>query len=222
MTDVQLIILIKGILAFLLIIGGIYALFIGRKLYLRGVGLAPDKSIIETDVGTFKLKASLRNIGAFVMLTSIAWGYIGYLASPTYKQIKDEIIVTHKAPVLGMTVSALEVGPVEDYRVLFDQEKLLSSFRVAAKDKPQAVVIEYKGRTISSIDTDSLRIVPRRILKEPVMEGIEPPPVGGPESRIAVLANVRTDLGPAEVLFSPSIREKNLVFEPVSLSIIVP
>ena len=75
-------ILARVLPALVIVGGGIYALKMGRQLYLKGIGLSPDGSVIETTRGPFKLKASLKNVGASVMLTSVVWAFIGYLALP--------------------------------------------------------------------------------------------------------------------------------------------
>ena len=70
----------KTFLAALLIVGGIVALFIGKNLYVRGVGLHHDGTEVEID----NIKASLKTVGSVVMATSVAWGGLGYLTSPSY------------------------------------------------------------------------------------------------------------------------------------------
>ena len=75
-------------LAFLCATGGICAIFVGRQLYLRGIGLAPDDSKVRTSRGEFSLNLSLKTTGGVVMATSVAWGLLGYLSSPSIEQTR--------------------------------------------------------------------------------------------------------------------------------------
>jgi|GEM_PF-6454316 len=80
----------RSVLSFLLIAGGIYALWIGLKLYTSGTGLSPDGSTIEFN----KFKAGLKNTGSAVMLTAAAWGGLGYLASPDFESTEHGAKIT--------------------------------------------------------------------------------------------------------------------------------
>ncbi len=99
MTDpTTLTILGKIGLALLCGIGGICAIFIGKGLYLRGLGIASDGSKIAAEKGDFKVNATLKNTGTVLMVTSVLWAGIGLLASPSFEQTKeggDSVKVTH-------------------------------------------------------------------------------------------------------------------------------
>lgn len=86
MSPVILTIILKTLVALVLALGGVLALRLGFRLYLHGVGLQPDGSTISTAKGTFNLSLSLKNVGAVVMATSVAWGCLAYLALPSYKR----------------------------------------------------------------------------------------------------------------------------------------
>ncbi len=107
---------IKGLLAVCLVAGGLYALKIGYRLYLKGVGLVPDGSEDDGKNGALRVKASLKTVGSVVMATSVAWGALGYFASPkslTISPTKTEVAngeldLEVAAPKMSATVLTIE------------------------------------------------------------------------------------------------------------------
>ena len=123
-------IIIKSILAGLLIVGGIVAIFIGRGLYIRGVGLNPDGTQVEID----NIKASLKTVGSVVMATSVAWGFFGYLSSPdllSSEHGKD--VVSLKIPNLDVTAKAFAytLTDSDSQKILSDPLELKAAFAKA-------------------------------------------------------------------------------------------
>jgi len=84
-------ILVRGILSGLLVAGGFSALFIGWKLYYHGIGLSPDRSTVKASTGTFDIRLSLKNVGATVMVTSVAWGLVAIWSLPSYRRLAEGI-----------------------------------------------------------------------------------------------------------------------------------
>lgn len=82
-------ILVRAALAALLVLGGVLALYFGYRLYRTGAGLAADDTKIETK----QIKINLRNVGAGVMLTAVAWAGLGYLTTPSFKSAGGDVTV---------------------------------------------------------------------------------------------------------------------------------
>jgi hypothetical protein len=57
-------------------------LVFGLRFYLKGLGLGPDGSEIEVSHGEFKARASLKTVGAVLMLTSVVLGCLAYKTLP--------------------------------------------------------------------------------------------------------------------------------------------
>ena len=120
MEQTTLTLMIRGVIALSLIAGGVFALFIGRRLYLEGIGLAPEGTVIQTQGKRFNLKASLKTVGTVVMVTSVLWGFLGYLALPSLGSETMEKINYEKGFEDGRTAS-----DIFQFMNLY-QEKLLA------------------------------------------------------------------------------------------------
>lgn len=86
MDNLALYMLIRGLLSLALVAGGIYALHKGFQLYVGGVGLAEDGFRLRTSDQLGGVSVSLKRVGSVVMLTAVAWAFLGYLVMP--KQIR--------------------------------------------------------------------------------------------------------------------------------------
>jgi OmpA family len=75
-------ILAKTIIAMLLAVGGIVAIFKGVELYRVGVGLTPEKTSVEVFK---KIKITTSSVGAILMVTASSWGW---LATRTFQEYK--------------------------------------------------------------------------------------------------------------------------------------
>ena len=82
MTEINIYMVIKGFLALLLIFGGVYALKKGFELYITGVGLKSDSLSLSSENKIGKINISLKKTGTVIMLTSVIWAGLGYLAIP--------------------------------------------------------------------------------------------------------------------------------------------
>lgn len=126
--------LVRGVLALLLIVGGIVALFLGNKLYRDGIGLAPDGSVIKTSTGKFDIKLSLKTVGSVVMITSVAWGFFGYLTSPELRRSPTDLEISQLiGPEIAKVASrglAASLGGRENVRQ--DPQVLIEAFNAAA------------------------------------------------------------------------------------------
>lgn len=94
MGNDTLIIIEYGIGALLCIIAGFFALKIGKDLYMSGAGISEEGSSIEVK----GVKAQMKTVGSVVMLTSVAWGFLGMQIFPDYKRNKDGIILGSPTP----------------------------------------------------------------------------------------------------------------------------
>ena len=140
----------KSILAALLIGGGIAALFIGKNLYLKGIGLQPDK----TTVVAHKIKASLKTVGSVVMTTSVAWGGLGYLTSPTFSYGPEGTkVASLKLPEFNIEAKQLAypVSGENAKRTLSDPAALREVFALAykqAQDQTLAITVNDQPATL--------------------------------------------------------------------------
>jgi hypothetical protein len=72
---------IHGIMAFLLALGGLYALNRGFHLFVTGIGDKKDEAAIAFG----KFTATSKSVGSFVMITACVWGLFSYLTVPALK-----------------------------------------------------------------------------------------------------------------------------------------
>jgi hypothetical protein len=72
----------RGIGAFLLIIGGLYAIRYGFQLFKDRIGLESEKGKLDFKVGKLRLQFSSATVGGLLMVTSSFWGTLGYLTMP--------------------------------------------------------------------------------------------------------------------------------------------
>lgn len=109
-------IIVKGILAAILALGGIYTLRIGYKLYIHGVGT--EKEDASINIGN--LKVTTKTIGSFVMSTSCVWVIFCYLSAPTYieqngKKAVESILKLSKTEQFIEFASAGATDILKDY-----------------------------------------------------------------------------------------------------------
>lgn len=145
----------KTFVAALLIVGGIVALIIGKSLYMRGVGLHHDGTKVEID----NIKASLKTVGSVVMATSVAWGTLGYLASPSYSLGPEG----EKVAALSLPEGTVEAKgfayPVNgkiNKAALKDPKELRELFAVAYKDATRSQSIVTLNNHPAKLDLDAL------------------------------------------------------------------
>lgn len=74
MDPVIIMLVVRGLLAALLIGGGIGTLYIGHLIFNRGSGLRGQELAAA--------RLALQSIGGMLMATSVAWGVFGYLSAP--------------------------------------------------------------------------------------------------------------------------------------------
>lgn len=99
-------------------------------MYTRGVGLHRDGTKVEVDT----IKASLQTVGSVVMATSVAWGGLGYLTSPSYSfGPEGEKVVSLELP--ATTIAAKSFSYVakgnENSKSLKDAKYLRELFAIA-------------------------------------------------------------------------------------------
>lgn len=61
---------------------GAYALVVGKRLYVSGVGLEEEGTKFVARREQVEVNVSLKTVGAAVLTTSVAWGFLAYLALP--------------------------------------------------------------------------------------------------------------------------------------------
>jgi len=143
MDPVVIMMISKSALAGSLIAGGITALFIGKNLYLKGIGLQAD----GTEIETHKIKASLKTAGAVVMATSCVWGFLGYLASPSFSSGPEgKKVASFKLPNLDIKAMSFAYPVSEETakKTLSDpialKEVFALAYRKAQNEKPAVTV----------------------------------------------------------------------------------
>ena len=152
--------IVKCVIALMLIGGGVYALRLGFKLYMNGVGLSHDGTTIEHD----KAKASLKTVGSVVMTTSVAWGALGYFSSPGLKKGSDgflEIASLSSSPVSSIRLAQLDLpGTSVDSERLLENTALFQQYLDSQSDKLKLVSLSGKPvrlgnpRVVREIDGD--------------------------------------------------------------------
>ncbi len=78
MEPFTLTIIIRGLIAFVLAGGGIYALNRGYSLFANKIGLKPDESVFAFG----RTRISVKSVGALVMVTASFWGYLSFQCVP--------------------------------------------------------------------------------------------------------------------------------------------
>lgn len=136
-----LLILIYGIETLACIIIGFLALKYGKDLYFKGIGIQQDGSSIEIK----GVKTQLKTVGSVLMLTSFAWGFLGWQIIPDYSKTKDKVNIGNLDPNVfkSSTFSEFEkqylTGIESNPELTFDTWKTL-----AEKGVPEAeAVIGY-------------------------------------------------------------------------------
>lgn len=106
MDHVTVILLVRGVITLAFIAGGMYALHIGYRLYMSGVGLKPDGTTADIRSATVKVRTGLKTVGSVLMATSIAWAFVAYLSRPDLHAHDDDsaagrrpVGATARAPV---------------------------------------------------------------------------------------------------------------------------
>jgi hypothetical protein len=80
-SDLAMFMLIRGSLSLCLLAGGLYALKKGFQLYVRKGGQVEESLTLRIGpLGTIKF--SPKRVGSLVMITAVAWGYLGFLVMP--------------------------------------------------------------------------------------------------------------------------------------------
>lgn len=202
---VSLTIILKFVLALLLIAGGVLALFFGKNLYLRGVGLQHDGTTVDFK----KIKASLKTVGSVVMGTSVAWGFLGYLASPSLKTGQGGITTIASGGLSTVQLSAAKVHSTEPVSATVargstpaDQNTLKEAFADALKaDGGQKAAIRVND-TVAKIDPSSIQVTP------------------GPGDSALVTGKAMSTKGEVEFTFKPALEGGKLAFEPKSVGLI--
>ena len=95
----------------------------GTKGVLRGDGGARDASRIDLGFGDkFRLKTTTQTVGSLVIVSSICMGAVGISSLPTFKQVKDEIVVAQNPPA----------PEIEKVRLQLEQQKEENRRAIAA------------------------------------------------------------------------------------------
>lgn len=194
--------IIKAVLAMLLIIGGFVALFMGKNLYVRGVGLAVDGSQVEVN----NVKASLKTVGSVVMATSVAWGWLGYLASPTLSSGEYGTGVAYlNIDNLDVRATALtaNINELDGAYIKYDAVMLGKGFE-SAIDKLNST--SGKAITINNtsvpIGSNNFHIIQTGMKKNIIYNQVE------------------TDQGTIAVSYEPVVKGNELIFNPNIIGIV--
>jgi len=201
---IGLTIIAKFVLALFLIAGGILALIFGKDLYLQGVGLKHDGSIINVK----KVKASLKTVGSVVMGTSVAWGFLAYLESPVLKKSNTGSISIASGGSSIVQLSAAKVHSSEpasetDARgsTPADQNALKEAFAQALQvDGSQKAVIRVND-AVATIDPKSIYVT------------------SGPDDSALVIGKASSPKGEVDFTFKPALEGGKLAFEPKSVGL---
>lgn len=192
---------LKSALAAFLIAGGIAALFIGKGLFLKGVGLQSDGTKIETK----KIKASLKTVGSVVMATSVAWGGLGYLASPSFSYgPQGTKVASFKFPELDIKAVSFtyQVSEEKAKKAQVDPKALSEVFALAyerAQDQ-EAVVTVNNQPTMPKLN----RVATLQTMKDQVL----------------VVGIVNTAGREVAVTYKPRIKGENVSFVPQEIGLL--
>jgi len=86
MSDATVTLLIKASFGLLLIICALVFAIAGIKAFFRGTGIAKLKDhSFAVEYADFKLNTVVSSAGAILLLASFAFGFFGFLSSPTYE-----------------------------------------------------------------------------------------------------------------------------------------
>jgi hypothetical protein len=193
--------ILKSVLAALLIVGGIAALFIGKSLFLKGAGLQSDGTKIETK----KIKASLKTVGSVVMATSIAWGGLGYLASPSFSYGPEGTkVASFTFPELDIKAAsfAYQVSEEKAKKAQFDPKALSEIFALAyerAQDQGAVVTVNNQPATSKFSRIGTLKTMKDHIL---------------------VVGIVNTAGKDVALTYKPTIRGENVSFVPQEIGLL--
>jgi cell wall-associated NlpC family hydrolase len=159
MDRVTLLLTCKSVISVLLVFGGIFALVIGYKLYLKGIGIISDGSRIEIN----NAKASLKTVGSVVMVTSVAWGGFGYLASPKYLWRKESVTVSsfgnHSPLINGNNVKS-KIGNdshSDKYSVNTVKVNRKDNPKISVKDSVASNSLNSCPNNVSTLKSDGMK-----------------------------------------------------------------
>ncbi|MBD3676499.1 MAG: hypothetical protein HUJ26_23555 [Planctomycetaceae bacterium] len=116
------IILVRGVIAFVLSLSGLYALYGGLRLFISGVGIHTDEAKVE--LGPYKV--STKTVGSTIMVTASAWGLLAFWSLPSLKS------------------SDLEI--TSNYEEKFDRLEVLVAERVENQKKFEAKLLDQNQR----------------------------------------------------------------------------
>lgn len=154
MDNITIVVLGRIGLALLSVAGGICAIFVGKKLYLYGVGLSPDGSKIQTKKGEFNLNLSMKTTGGVVMATSVAWAFMGYLLSPSLEQKrgKDSFIIASGVGNISYASFRENLEQIESKQVALNSNIPLTATELTRAQKDLQVLREAIKDASETID----------------------------------------------------------------------
>lgn len=141
----------RFVIAALLIIGGISAIFWGYRLFLHGSGLSKgvDKLDFKSDWG--KVSFAGMSVGGVLMVTSVFWGGFAYLSVPKLEMAGDFTKITH-APVSTDTWSTTVASAIGATIVDKDKATLgtITDVIMAGPNQAAGYVVDLAGKKKSS------------------------------------------------------------------------
>ena len=95
MNSAMLTVIVHGLLAIGLVIGGILALRYGFVLFREGPGTGRSAATISFGRA---FKATANSVGAVLMITAVGWGFLAVTALPNYKSPQEQVAYIFNTP----------------------------------------------------------------------------------------------------------------------------
>jgi hypothetical protein len=201
MDAITLTVTFKGAGMVLLIIGGIYALYKGFRLYQEGAGVGKDNIILQFG----KLKATGRSVGSVVMVTAFAWGGLGVMISPNLDKQGEHIkVYSFKTPQGEVTTRSIQSGVKNAASVAGSPEMLTKVFNrtIELELKKYGELVEVNGKP-AEIDAATIKITKNLA------------------GKVLVTASARGELQSATITFEPQAERNRIVFLPSDARLIL-
>jgi hypothetical protein len=155
MNSAMITVIIHGVLAFCLAVGGWLALRYGFVLFREGHGTGRSGASIAFG----KLfKASANSVGAVLMITAVAWGWLAVTALPNYSSPQERVAYTFHTPTGDVKVPELSVASNDATNVTIEPAQLLPDFKlvVAKANQSHKLTPTISGHS-APFDLDSVR-----------------------------------------------------------------
>ena len=200
--DITFVIVIKGILTLLLVVGALAAVMCGLWMYRNARGHERDH--LDLAIGKSRVKA--RTAGAVIMATASIWASLAVFAAPTYEKSSD-----------GTTIRVANAG----YELKTTPIKICSSIPFASlKSDPKALKRQFhKAITEQSSDRHSIL----ELNGEPahyIANSVSVSAVGN--DTYLIEADVKTAWSMGKVYFRVDGYKNRITFQPLRVSGVVP